>query len=207
MDNGVLYPANGLVIAAGRGAVLVDPGWEPAQTEAILAWTREALPPGAVKAVITHSHADRSAGIAVLRQAKVPVVGLRLTRERLEQERKPAPGAVDGLEATPWKDPLGFELLYPGPGHAPDNLVVWVPKARVLFGGCFLKAVTAKDLGNVADASIQEWPRSIAKVRAAYPEIAVQVPGHGAARGDALAHTAALLAQPQKPAAATAGRR
>ena len=32
-----------------------------------------------------------------------------------------------------------MEVFYPGPGHAPDNVVVWVGRERLLFGGCLLK--------------------------------------------------------------------
>lgn len=194
MDDGMVVPANGLAIVRGGRCALVDPGWEPAQTRALLAWARRR---GwkVEKAVVTHSHADRSAGIAELRRAGIPAVGLASTAARLKAEGKAGPEPVPGLESTAYQDPLGFELFFPGAGHAPDNLVVWLPEAKLLYGGCFLKASTAEDLGNLADADLRSWPEALEKVAARWPGVAIQVPGHGALRGNAIGRTRALLAQ------------
>lgn len=193
MDDGTVYPANGLLLERGGRCVLVDPGWEPAQARALLGWIR-ARGWRLEKGVVTHSHADRAAGIVELRRAGIPVLGLALTAERLRRAGKPAPDPVPGLETTPHVDPLGFELFFPGAGHAPDNLVVWVPEGRLLYGGCFLKDARAADLGNTADADLRAWPAALERVAARWPDPVLQVPGHGALGGDALGRTRALLA-------------
>ena len=58
-----------------------------------------------------------------------------------------------------------------------------------------VKELAATELGNVADASVADWPASLARVEATFARPALVVPGHGAV-GDArlLAHTRALLA-------------
>jgi metallo-beta-lactamase class B len=87
-----------------------------------------------------------------------------------------------------------LELFFPGAGHARDNIVVWHPSSGVLFGGCFVKAGNAEDLGNVADADTAAWPASLERVRARFPEVRIVVPGHGALGGpDLLTHIQALL--------------
>ena len=48
-----------------------------------------------------------------------------------------------------------IEIFYPGSGHTEDNIVVWLPKHRILFGGCFVKSLQSKNLGNTEDASIE----------------------------------------------------
>jgi metallo-beta-lactamase class B len=107
----------------------------------------------------------------------------------------------------PRRDPAGFELYYPGAGHAPDNLVVYFSGERVLFGGCLVKSDTATTVGNVADADVAEWPRSVARVAARYPKAIVVVPGHGAVSGfTALAVTEKLITD-KGPVAAEALRR
>jgi metallo-beta-lactamase class B len=71
---------------------------------------------------------------------------------------------------------------------------VWFPSAGILFGGCLVKAETANDLGNVADADLRNWAKAVQAVRDRYPEAAVVVPGHGAVgTPQALAHTVDLL--------------
>lgn len=192
LEPGVVYPANGLLIEVPGGSVLVDPGWRAAQARVLLRWSERTLHRPVRKAVVTHSHADRSAGIATLREAGVPVLASVGTAARLASTGKPLPDQALALRA-PYRDRLGFELLFPGPGHAPDNIVVWVPRARVLFGGCFLKSATAEGLGNLEDADARAWPASLAALRRAYPHPRVQVPGHGTVAGDAFARTEALL--------------
>ena len=192
------YPANGLAVDTADGAVLVDPGWEPDQTRAILAWARKTLKHKVRMAIVTHSHDDRSSGIAELAKAGIPSSGLERTAEILKAKHLPPVRAIPHLAERPWRGPGGIEVRFPGPGHAPDNLVVWVPWARVLFGGCLVKSVTANGLGNLEDADVKAWPSAIRRLQAAYPTAKIVVPGHGTVEGDPLAHTLKLLA-PRSP--------
>jgi metallo-beta-lactamase class B len=36
-----------------------------------------------------------------------------------------------------------LQAYYPGAGHTRDNIVVWVPQDKVLFGGCLIKSLEA----------------------------------------------------------------
>src|SRR5262249_43799819 len=147
------------------------------------------------EAVVTHSHTDRAGGLAALVRHHVPVVALDLTADRLRQVGSAdVPDRVFAAADAVRADPLGFEVFYPGAGHAPDNVVVWFPAARILFGGCVVKAEAAEDLGNVADADVLQWPNAVDAVRARYPEAETVVPGHGPVGTlDALVHTKDLL--------------
>jgi DMSO/TMAO reductase YedYZ molybdopterin-dependent catalytic subunit len=69
-----------------------------------------------------------------------------------------------------------------------------VPSAHLLYGGCLLKSTTAPSLGNLEDASLEHWPVALRKLREAFPDAQIQVPGHGAVSGDANAASQALLA-------------
>ncbi len=188
-------PANGMLVRTRRGLLLVDTGWSESQTERLLAWGRKALGGRVREAIVTHFHNDRTGGLAALARHHVPVVALDLTADKLRQGgAAEVPGrvftAAEGVRA----DPLGFEAFYPGAGHAPDNIVVWFPAARILFGGCLVKAEAAPDLGNVADADLARWPSAVDAVRARYPEAAIVIPGHGpVGTAQALAHTVDLL--------------
>ena len=195
MDDGkTVFPANGLAVDTADGAVLVDPGWEPAQTEAILKWARAALKHPVKSAISTHAHADRSAGIGVLAKHGIPSYGLARTAEILKAQHQPPVKPIPHLEDRPWTGPGKIEVRYPGPGHAPDNLVVWIPSAKILYGGCLVKSVTANGLGNLEDADVKAWPAAIKTLQHAYPDAAIVIPGHGTLKGDSLAHTLELLA-------------
>jgi metallo-beta-lactamase class B len=193
MDDGTVYPANGLAIDTVEGGVLVDPGWEPPQTEAILRWSRSAFSHPVKEAIITHSHADRSAGIGVLLKAGIPALGLARTAALLKAHGQPTVTVIANLDRRRWKGPGGIEVFFPGPGHAPDNLVVWVPSAKLIYGGCLVKSVTANTLGNVDDADVTHWAAAVRRVQAAYPHASLVVPGHGTLDGDPLGHTLELL--------------
>ena len=176
-------PVNGALLETEDGSVLFDTGWNDRQAEVLLDWAARDLGRPVRRAVVTHSHYDRTGGIRALRARGIPVAGLALTAELARAEGNPAPDSVIGLESGARRDPAGFELLYPGAGHTRDNVVVYFPRQRVLLGGCLVKADTATTLGNVADADVPNWPRAVARVRAAYPEARIVIPGHGALGG------------------------
>jgi metallo-beta-lactamase class B len=189
---------NSLVVSLPDGPLLVDPPWGDTQTEAILDWSQRALGRPIAYAVSTHSHADRTGGIGALDTRGIKTGALALTAARTKADKVPAPEAVftEGAHA----DARGFELFFPGAGHAPDNIVVWLPKARVLFGGCLVKAEESADLGNVADADLAHWPAAIEAVRARYPTASIVVPGHGrVGTTRALDRTVELVAAAPKP--------
>ena len=71
-------------------------------------------------------------------------------------------------------------LEYFGAGHTLDNIVAWLPRQKILFGGCLIKSLNSNSLGNTADGDLAAYPKTVRAVRAAYPQAEVVVPGHGA---------------------------
>jgi anthranilate synthase/aminodeoxychorismate synthase-like glutamine amidotransferase len=184
------YPANGLVVEEGESALLVDTGWNPQQAERLMRWAQEELRRPVRAAVVTHSHNDRAGGISALLARGLPVYGLEETSRLAAAHGEPVPSHT--FSETLSLGPL--ELFFPGAGHARDNIVVWYPRGRVLFGGCFIKAAAAQDLGNVADADTTAWPASLGRAQARFPEVRIVVPGHGEVGGpELLKHTQQLL--------------
>jgi len=192
-------PSNGLVAVLGGGLLLVDTAWTDEQTARILDWGERTLGRKWIGAVITHEHADRDGGLGTVLARKIPVAALDFTVDRLEKRGVHgvaplfAAGARAGSRA--FQDPRGFEAFFPGPGHAPDNVVLWFPAQQVLFGGCLIKSASADSLGFTGDADLAAWPEAVRRVAGRYHPILI-VPGHGPiALGDAaLRHTLDLLA-------------
>jgi catechol 2,3-dioxygenase-like lactoylglutathione lyase family enzyme len=77
-----------------------------------------------------------------------------------------------------------------------DNIVVWVPDQKVLFGGCLIKSAGARTMGYIGEADLDAWPATLATVEARFGDAAWIVPGHGSPGGvETLRHTAALIGQ------------
>jgi len=56
-----------------------------------------------------------------------------------------------------------LEVYYPGPSHSKDNLIVYFPDKKLLFGGCAVKSIHFNNLGFTGDAIMSEWPKSLKK--------------------------------------------
>ena len=83
---------------------------------------------------------------------------------------------------------------YPGPGHSLDNIVIWIPDKKILFGGCLIKALRSNTLGNTRDADLEEWPKTLKKLQKKFSESQLVIPGHGNHGGlDLIDHTLNLL--------------
>jgi len=224
IDPATRFPSNGLVLENGNESVLFDTAWDDRETNLILAWAADRLRKPVRRAVITHSHNDRLGGLGALRRAGIPSSALGTTVSRAASEGliaaasrlTPGGGASDampvldsitGLAAASRRDRAGFELFFPGVGHAPDNIVVYFPAQRVLFGGCLIKPDTATTVGNVADADVSAWPGTVARVAARYGDARTVIPGHGAVSGRAAFVVTESLITEKGPAAVEALRR
>src|SRR5262249_9581159 len=143
-------PSNGLIAVTERGLLLVDTAWTESQTEAVLAWGDRTLRRPWIGAVITHDHADRAGGLAALERPHIPVAALDLTVAKLTRRGVRGVTTLFAARDGVFKDARGFEAYYPGPGHAPDNIVLRFP--GLTYGGCLVKSMVAEDLGFTGDA-------------------------------------------------------
>lgn len=199
---GVRYPANGLIVREGDGLLLIDTAWGELLTLTLLDQIEASIKLPVRRAIVSHAHGDRIAGADALEARGIPVYALPLTQRRAVGEGMPVPDhSLAGLDTPGASLQFGsVELFYPGPGHAPDNLMVWLPSQRVLFGGCAVRAAAADSLGGIADANMTAWPEAIRLARARYTRAKVVIPGHGEVGGpELLDHTLALLKEARKP--------
>ncbi len=176
LDDGQRIPSNGLIVAAGENVVLVDTAWGVPQTRAVLDWAKRIIGRPVNRAVLTHGHADRIAGLPVLRAEGIELF--------YAAEATLGDAARQGdvwLQDTGTRIPVaeGVEVFYPGAAHTPDNIMVWISPEAILFGGCAVRADAAEGLGNTADADLAAWRRAIHYVLTRYPEPRLVVPGHG----------------------------
>lgn len=203
------FSANALLVEMGaEDLVLVDTLYTPGAMKELLAWVDKKLPKRRLLAVNTHFHSDRTGGNAALKERKVPLyasdltVKLMKTRGRAVMEGishaisdagvrdaflaapiVPADGVFkleQGLKLTLGGEPL--EVSFPGPGHSPDNLVVWFPSKKLLYGGCIV--LHSPRVGNTSDSDVKQWAVSVSNLLK-YPAEHV-VTGHGTGTQPAL---------------------
>lgn len=187
------YPANGMIVAGNQGTTIIDPGWNAEQGKLILRTAASLTGGKVIRGVATHYHSDRTGGIGACAAAGIPIYGNPLSVGLAQAYGELVPRPVKGLEKDPQM--LGpVELYFPGTGHTRDNITVWHGPSRTLFGGCLIKATTARDLGNTVDGDMTAYGPTIARVAARYPSRRWTIPGHGAIAGDPLGWTQHLVA-------------
>lgn len=187
-----LVDSNGLIVLDDNQAYIIDTPWSEDDTKFLLSWITGGGYEVAAS-ISTHFHEDRTAGIKLLNSKSIPTYTSELTKALLSREGKATPSHYfKGNEFT-----LGsglLELYYPGPGHTEDNIVVWLPKSQILFGGCLMRSHEWDTLGYVGDASIGSWGDSIKNIKSKNYAIQTIVPGHGKlGNSDMLDHTVDLV--------------
>lgn len=177
VDGFGLASSNGLVAVDDGKAFIVDTPWSGKDTQELVAWIKES-DYELLGSVSTHSHEDRTAGIKWLNAHSIPTYASTLTNDILKVEKKAlAKHAFKDREFRLANDLL--EAYYPGGGHTIDNIVVWLPKAQILVGGCFVRSLESSSLGYTGEAHIAQWPSSVENVLSKYPDVRVVIPGHG----------------------------
>ena len=172
-----LLSSNGLVAIKNNNAFIIDTPWSTRDTKQLVSWIKE-KGFNVIGSVSTHSHEDRTAGIEWLNQQGIPTYASDLTNSLLESKSKSK--ATHSLAGDTNLLANGLvETFYPGAGHAVDNMVVWIPSLKLLYGGCLLRSIEAKGMGYTGEADMQQWPHSVEKVLARYGEARWVIPGHG----------------------------
>ena len=192
--DGKPYPSNGLVVSTSKGALLIDTGWDEPQTSQILSWIDRNLHQKVILCIVTHYHADRLGGIKVLREQNVPVESTPLTAELAKKERRILSQPTLPDDTTLVVGTTSVRVYYPGEGHTKDNIVIWFPAQKVLFGGCLIKSTETSGLGNIADANLEQWPASVRQLESLFADARYVIPGHQKWGGkELLKHTRDLL--------------
>lgn len=189
----------------------------------VLDWVKSRFGEIRIAEINTGFHYDNLGGNGYLKQRGIEIYGsnltVRLLNERSEKTREQTLKLLEDPKLKKYYDAhataayteptqlfdiekglkLSFdeeeiEVYYPGPSHSPDNVVVYFPDKKLLFGGCMVKSINSTNLGNTGDADILQWPISLKKVLTKYGEAQIVVPGHGMFGGiELIEHTLKLF--------------
>jgi glyoxylase-like metal-dependent hydrolase (beta-lactamase superfamily II) len=197
MGRGSEGRSNAGFIVTSAGVVVVDALASPRQGEALLQVIRRVTTQPVRWLILTHHHPDHTFGAIVFRRAGAKVIAHPDTRTLASEGGEDALVAnwvrVVGLDAmhgfeladTPDRSVTATDTLrlggraivvaHPGAAHTPGDLVVWLPKERVLFAGDLL---VEDGVTMVVDGSARALRRGLDFIDALAPRVVV--PGHGA---------------------------
>lgn len=185
--------ANGLVIINNNKALLIDTPWDNKQTEVLYKYLKDSLNTTIDTFVASHWHDDCIGGIKFLESKNVETNASKKTATIAKDKNI---CSFDKTFKTNWRinsynTPV--ECIYLGGGHTTDNLLVWLPEFEILFGGCCIKDLSSKNLGNLEDADIKAWPKTMNKIKKKFATAEIIIPGHGNVGGAELFDYTLLL--------------
>ena len=176
---------NGLIVMDSNEAIIFDtPTTDSVSTE-LIHWVQNSLNCEIIGVIPTHFHDDCLGGLESFHEARIPSFAFFKTIEKAKLEQLPIP-------KHSFKESKEFELgqtklivSFLGEAHAKDNIVGYFQKDQILFGGCMIKSVGANK-GYLGDANVDEWSKTVSKVKAKFNEAKIIVPGHGTVGGQEL---------------------
>lgn len=188
------YPSNGLVYIKNGKALLIDTPASNELTKILCEFLENSLKVEIYEVIVCHSHDDCIGGLKYLHSKGISSMSCSLTKQKCEQSKGVVPLTSFTETMVSSFEGEGIILDHPGGGHTDDNIVVYFANAKILFGGCLLKARNSENLGYVKEAVLEEWGSTVKKVLDRYSDIEIVVPGHGEHGGkEILTHTINLV--------------
>jgi glyoxylase-like metal-dependent hydrolase (beta-lactamase superfamily II) len=186
------------IIVGDDSVMVIDTQATPVMAQDVIRRIREVTDKPVKYVVMSHYHAVRVLGASGYKPEHI--IASAATRELIvergeadmksEIERFPrlfqAVESIPGLtwptitfqnEMTLWMGKREVRIIHVGRGHTKGDTIVWLPKEKILFSGDLVEYGATPYTG---DAYLQDWPKSLDRLRALKPERLV--PG----RGDAL---------------------
>lgn len=171
-------PCNGIVVFDKKEAIIFDTPIDNKSAKELIDWVQNDLK-ATIKTIIpTHFHVDCLGGLDEFHKHDISSQANSTTIDLLGNKTINRP-------QNPFTIPKEFSVgkqkvivAFHGEGHTKDNIVAYIPKDKLLFGGCLVKALNAKK-GNLDDSNEDEWSASVLNVKKGYPDAKIVVPGHG----------------------------
>lgn len=172
-------PANGMYLVTAKGVVLFDTPWDTTQFQPLLDSIKARHQKRVVLCIPTHFHDDRTAGLEYYRQQGIKTYTTVLTDELCKKNNKKRAEFLITKDTVFNIGQYSFETYYPGQGHAPDNIIIWFKKQKILYGACLIKSIEDDNLGYLGDANKTEYAATIKKVQKKCPKPKYVIVGHG----------------------------
>ncbi len=189
------FISNAGIVVTSEGVVVIDALGSPPLAQRLIdeIATVTRLPIRMV--IVTHYHADHIYGLQAFKAKGAQIVGHKAAREYLHSDTARLRLEASRQELFPWVDETTrllepdrwiedeatirvgnteFILRHVGPAHTPEDLVVYLPQAGVLFAG---DLVFRGRIPYVGQANSRRWIDAIDKLMSFQARLIV--PGHG----------------------------
>lgn len=199
------FTANAGFVITDEGVVVFDALGTPGLGAAMIDKIRELTELPITHVVVSHYHADHVYGLQAFRElTEAKVIAQEASHvyinspdadERLAQRKQALSPWVDDdtrlvapdvtfeegmtLESGDYR----FNIVHAGPAHAPDDSLMMVEPAGVLFSGDIIQNDRVPYLAS-SEVDTGNWMRAIERVRDLNPKILI--PGHGKASENAM---------------------
>jgi metallo-beta-lactamase class B len=192
--NNSLVGANGMYLVTNEGVVLFDSPWDTIQAEPLLDSIYKRHNKKVILSIATHFHADRTGSFEIYNSKNIATYTSKQTDSLCLLYGEKRATNLFKKDTVFNVGQYSFKTFYPGKGHAPDNIIIWFEKEKILYGGCFIKSYQAADLGNLSDANVTEWKTSIEKTITTFGKPKYIIPGHQSwKKRNSLQHTLKLI--------------
>jgi metallo-beta-lactamase class B len=193
------FSSNGLLLIKNGKAFMVDTPVNNETTCKIAVYLKDSMDVQIQFFTGGHFHIDCIGGMEYLKHAGVKTILNIRTKNQCIEKNLPLPDTTFDENYFFNFEGVPVECRFVGGGHTADNIIVYFPDQKILFGGCLVKSMNSTNLGNLKDAVIGEWKATIRRIIDLYPSVKIVVPGHGDYGGiDLLYHTIDLVNEYQK---------
>lgn len=188
------FSSNGMIIIKNGRALMIDTPMNDEKTEKLATYLKDSMFVTLQTLIIGHFHNDCLGGLGYLKKAGIESIANSLTVEKCKELDLPIPSLAFSDSLRLDFNGVQIECMYFGAGHTVDNITVWIPEKKILFGGCLIKSIQSRGLGNLTDSKVSEWDTSVEELIKKYKDIQIVIPGHGEI-GDKelLTHTVELV--------------
>ena len=170
--------ANGMYVVTNEGVIIIDSPWDTCPFQPLLDSIKIRHNTKAIINIATHSHEDRTSGLDFYKQQGIKTFTTKLTDEISKKNERPRAEFLMKKDTVFNIGQYKFQTYFGGEGHTKDNIVIWFEKEKVLYGGCLVKSIDAKDLEYVSEANIKEWSTTIKKVKNKFKNPRYIITGH-----------------------------
>jgi glyoxylase-like metal-dependent hydrolase (beta-lactamase superfamily II) len=150
------FISNAAFIIGPDGVVVIDALGSPALADALIQAIRKITTKKIEAVIATHYHADHIYGLQAFQKNGAKIIAHPAAKEYLNSETALQRLAASRAELAPWIDEntklveadiwlsnetklnlagLDLTVKHVGPAHTPEDLVIYLPKEKILFAG------------------------------------------------------------------------